>query len=844
MDANGLRFWMVSTAEQWTAEEGLTYDAERRTLQLARSRRNVSPVPDLMRRRALQHAARSRLDNIPQTRDQYGARAFWNTELQQVAAVGAASDPIAIYRPTLEEPPTDLAMGADGVLYVAIAGHIILKDLGNRWDAVNLAQTDFTAWRLATDPNGGVWVLDRNDADPTQRQLARVQGLPLLQNPPNASPANTFMPCEDNPDPPRLTTVWSGQLEADEEPIAIASSPQGQVSLLTVVWPKPRKKTKSKKKAKRRRRNTTNRSPEVGIRYLQSDTTWTTKIVLNGIYYPYSFTWISENRVAVLATDNDGEAFVYTLPLLEQITHSVDPLGEFYPLRNHNQDPFVHGLSLPPHYPTPAGSNPLYPISLPTFVPSADVRATAAFDSGQLDTVWHRLYIEAVIPSGCTIQVYVATSDFEDERPLFPDTDLWYPHQFGERFSLEDRHLPTGVWVDRMPSEIPYHQGLLPCPIEENRSGLFTVLIQRANRRVRTVKGRYLWVWVTLSGTGRATPELAAVRAYSSRFSYVENYLPELYRESEFGPEADQPGPSTPADFLERFINNFEGILTPLEDRIAHAYSLTDPYTTQEESLEWLGSWLGVTFDPAYPTDRRRQMLTAMPELFSKRGTLAGLNLALEILTNGGVSSGEIVVVEDFRLGRTYASILGLDLSDGIDRLTQGPIAGRQSSLGENLWLGDATQAELLALLRSDIFPGTTGPIDVLQALAAEQSVTTFMEHLAFKITVLVHQSVAPQDLGLINRVVESESPAHVQSRVVAASPSFLTGMFSLVGVDTYLGPSTVAQAVRIDKSRLGIRDTLQRPVSLDPRLAGRVASSSIDRSTEDINYPSSQGDR
>ena len=43
-----------------------------------------------------------------------------------------------------------------------------------------------------------------------------------------------------------------------------------------------------------------------------------------------------------------------------------------------------------------------------------------------------------------------------------------------------------------------------------------------------------------------------------SRFSYVNNYLPELYRENKFSPAADQPGPSTRHDFFERFVDIFE----------------------------------------------------------------------------------------------------------------------------------------------------------------------------------------------------------------------------------------------------------------------------------------------
>jgi hypothetical protein len=54
--------------------------------------------------------------------------------------------------------------------------------------------------------------------------------------------------------------------------------------------------------------------------------------------------------------------------------------------------------------------------------------------------------------------------------------------------------------------------------------GLYMSLVQRTNRAVRNLTGRYLGVRIALNGNGLITPEIAGLRIYASRFSYVRNY--------------------------------------------------------------------------------------------------------------------------------------------------------------------------------------------------------------------------------------------------------------------------------------------------------------------------------
>jgi phage tail-like protein len=270
---------------------------------------------------------------------------------------------------------------------------------------------------------------------------------------------------------------------------------------------------------------------------------------------------------------------------------------------------------------------------------------------------------------------------------------------------------------------------------------------------------------------------------------------------------------ATPADFLARSLANFEGVLTPLEDRVAAAHLLTDPASAPAEHLDWLAAWVGLAFDPALPAARRRAWLQAAPELARWHGTRRGLALALDVATGGAVSGGEVVVIEDFRLRRLLATLLGVDLADEDDPLLPGLQVSGNSVVGDTLVLGDQERGELMALYREEA-----------TSAAEDRQIAAFYGRLAHRATVLVHREVEAVDIGLIRRIVAIESPAHVDVRVATASWPFMVGVASLVGVDTYLARAVPPRPVRVQHSVLGMGDRVLSPTTLDPRLRGEAA--------------------
>jgi phage tail-like protein len=769
VDANLQKPCQLADHDDWTFGAGATWDARGRMARLVGAR-----VPTWQEDTA---AGAARVARIPGSIDRFATAvrvehdqpARW-----RVIASGGAPGETVLFDSATEI--TDAAIGHDEVLYVAIGGTVRLHDLRGRW-----ADTDVAipggAWRLAAAPVG-CYVAS---APAAGSAIGRVVGQPMRPLPFRHA-GDVFRPTPEDPDPPRYEPVTS--VPTDVTTAGIAASPGGRLALL--AW---------------------NAAGDASL--FVFDGAFGAPRTLAGTQRPYSLTWLDDDRIAVLiATTGDGTvAAAYDVAG----TGIAPPVGELYPLRAAIGDPFLHGDDLPPRYPSTGGiARPLVPVSWPSFVDHGELRGSRFLDGERTATTWHRIYLEAAIPATTSIRVWLAASDDRVEPPA----SEWFEHRFGNASDAGD-DVPRGVWTTEG-SEIPFHAPLLPCPARPHVAGLFTALVQRGARRVRALTGRFLWVRIELVGDGRTTPELAALRVYANRRGYAQLYLPELYREDVYGVEANSVEPATPADFLDRMLGTFESFLTPLEGRIASAWLLTAPRAVPAEALDWLASWLGFVFAADLPTLARRAMLERAWELYQKRGTLAGLRLALELATIGddgvgAVTRGEVVVVEDFRLRRTFSTILGADLSDPGDPLLPGLIVSGNSLVGDTLFLGEEDNRAFLAVFAPEL--------DDAQGRHDEAAVLAFFDRLAHRATVLVHQEMRDQDLGLLRQIVDLEAPAHVEVKIVTATYRFRVAMSSLLGIDTFLAPKPAPGPVALDRSHVGVRDVIARLPSLDPRL-------------------------
>jgi phage tail-like protein len=115
---------------------------------------------------------------------------------------------------------------------------------------------------------------------------------------------------------------------------------------------------------------------------------------------------------------------------------------------------------------------------------------------------------------------------------------------------------------------------------------------------------------VQLSEGSKETPPVASSRAY------LRGGLPAVYQESDFG---------------MRFIGGLEGLLDPIIAVLDALPAHFNPDHAPRDVLGLVASWLGVDLDESQEIKHQREMLRQSAELARRRGTVSGLELALEL---------------------------------------------------------------------------------------------------------------------------------------------------------------------------------------------------------------------
>src|SRR5918992_2956523 len=131
------------------------------------------------------------------------------------------------------------------------------------------------------------------------------------------------------------------------------------------------------------------------------------------------------------------------------------------------------------------------------------------------------------------------------------------------------------------------------------------------NGEYRTFMGAgFGTMMVRLSEGTKETPPVASGRAY------LRNALPAVYQDGDFG---------------MRFIGALEELLDPIVGVLDALPAHFDPDHAPRDVLNLLAAWLGLDLDESQELRHQRELVRRASELGRKRGTVRGLELALEL---------------------------------------------------------------------------------------------------------------------------------------------------------------------------------------------------------------------
>ena len=640
MDVNGTGFHLLLGRADWEGcSHGpeIRYDRTRDELTLTPQPFTFAPPP---REQPLPPSVRRGAD-----RDRYGSWYQVAQDRSRLLVTSEGSGERTQFWPVPEQPPA-AAYGGFGALSaaaepaVALSGAAVTEDDylavgctappgllvfdlvgGGAPDRLHWDVDTFAPHDIAARPGGGVVVLDRQ----ARRYWQLDRSLRIVTRVAPAGDAGDFAPMSGppregvRPAPPdhdAAVPVEVDSIAPDADPVAVECCPDDTV-LVLFQYPAG--------SAIRAYRDGAPLATAVRLQAPGED-----GVPLTG------------HDLAVLAPDAAGaplrlfvsehfgdQVYEFALSLGAQIV--VTPQLRYLPMRRHGGQALV------------AAAGQVWYDSSDWWVALAEhprrryatrgVVVTDVFDGAEPECVWHRLMIDAVLPPETAVLVESAAAD---DDPMLSDAPA---------FQSEPPPYLRGTG-----SELPF--------VDDGGYRTLELAFQQA-------RGRYLRLRLTLIGNGRATPRIRALRAHFPRFSYLDRYLPAVYRED-----------AGSAWFLDRWLANVEGTATDLEGRIAAVHLLFDPRTAPADALEWLGGWFELAMDPAWDQARRRLLLSHAMTFFAWRGTLRGLQTALalvepdpdsSIFTDAaGGCAQRIRIVELFRTKVTPAVALGDPTQPGV----------------------------------------------------------------------------------------------------------------------------------------------------------------------------------
>ncbi|HTN83242.1 MAG TPA: phage tail protein [Sorangium sp.] len=393
------------------------------------------------------------------------------------------------------------------------------------------------------------------------------------------------------------------------------------------------------------------------------------------------------------------------------------------------------------------------------FAPEGRI-TTFRLDSGEWQTTWGRLFLDACIPAGTEVSVHCVAADEPPDGPTLARTRAENDPGSGLRSPELSPPMPPASFAPADGDFHPIHRREtgreLPWagPPEGDRFATFEAPILAG-------PGRYLWVTLKLTGDTRRSPRVRCLRAEHPSHDYLRR-LPRVF---------SQDGAA--ASFLLRYLMPVDGLLGDLDARAAERAALLHPYAAPAELLPWLASFFGLALDERLSVEQRRTLVAEIAELWRARGTARGLARMLEIYL--GVRP---VLLEHFRLRKLGGAVLG-----GTGVLAEAPVVG------------------------AGLRVGTTPPDERDAGERAEQASAAH----AHRFTVLIPATLDDAQRAVVDDVLREHRPAHTIAEVCTVDSGVRVGVALYVGVSSIVGRGAGFARAQVGRWVVGAGTTLGR---------------------------------
>jgi phage tail-like protein len=361
--------------------------------------------------------------------------------------------------------------------------------------------------------------------------------------------------------------------------------------------------------------------------------------------------------------------------------------------------------------------------------------------------VWRSDEIDSRI-AGCLWHRYVVAY----RKP--PPTSLWIESRTSD-FALTDDELADDAGWLRLPA-LPEGCGEL----------------QRTEALFANEPGRYLWLRVTLIGVASIGPEIQSIDIEYPRLTTLR-YLPGIFSEDPRG-----------AAFTERLLSIFDTTHRSIEAIVDDQARLFDaesaPATSsvrgRPDFLSFIASWVGISLDGSMPEAARRRLVQGVGRVGALRGTPRGIR--------------ELLV-----------SLLGMQCSDA-------PLLLEHFKVRRWLFAGHGRLGEAAELWGEQVVNrsslGHTARVGVTQTITTGDPLHDPFQVDAHRFTAFLPCSLAATQSHrrTVERLIESEKPAHTEACLVYVSPRMRIGIQSMIGLDAVI--ARLPDAVRLDGAALG----------------------------------------